>query len=301
MEDRDKQKQTRRDFFKGFFLTLVFIFPVYAGALLFSSLGGLLLPETEQTAQPQENVPVAESVKSYNLLFGVYDSNQEDKLLALTLLRFDTASYRTVICDLPVDTVVLDAKTPRGLGTVFASRGMLGIVDTVQETLNVAVSGYAAVGTQELAQLIDELGQIEYNLGQDIVVYDESGIVTYSKHAGSSLFNGNDVAKLLVFSPQTGQARTRMLESLWDAAMTAYADASFDQKILRGYQVIVNSMSSNISSAGIYTLARSVKAVCADGRAQYELYRLDGTWLDGRFELAQDADERFWDYFPPIS
>ena len=63
----------------------------------------------------------------------------------------------------------------------------------------------------------------------------------------------------------------------------------------------MNAMNSNISSAGIYTLARAVQAVCGGERAQYTLYRLEGTYLDGRFELSQDSDTRFWDYFPPVS
>ncbi len=298
MDDKETGRRQRRDFFKGFFLTLAFIVPVYTCAVLFSSLGGIILPETEQVSEVSDKVPIASSVKSYNLLFGVYDSNQESKLLALTLLRFDTTGYRIIVCDLPTVAVALEAKAPRTIASIFASRGMLGAVEAVKETLLIPISGYIAIGTDELTRMVDELGTLDYNLAQDISVYDESGIMVYSKHAGASSYSGNDVAKLLVFGPEPGEERTRMNEALWESALVKYASTGFDGHVLDIYNLLVDRMSTNISAADIYSLARAVKAVCGTGHAQYELFRLDGGYLDSRFELAENSDERFWVYFP---
>ncbi len=298
MDDKQPRRRQIRDFCKGFFLTLLFTVPVYAAALLLSTFGGRLLPQTEEVSESVERVPVAAAVKSYNLLFGVCDSEQENQLLSLALLRFDTGAYRVIVCDLPVSAVALDAKSPRTLRSIYASRGMLGLTAAVRDTLSVTVSGSIILGTDELAALIDELGPVDCNLAQDIVVQSADGLVVYSKHAGPSSCNGNDVAKLLLYGPQDGEARTRLNESLWESALSKYAVESFDEQLLDAYRQLADRLNTDVSAAGIYSLTRAVKAVCGDGAAQFELFRLDGAYLDDRFELAQDSDERFWVYFP---
>ncbi|MEG0913248.1 MAG: hypothetical protein RSD35_07710 [Oscillospiraceae bacterium] len=298
MDEKDIRKQKKRDFLKGFFIALVFILPVYTGAVLFSSLNTLIFPQTEQASEITDKLPVASVAKSYNLMVSVYDSNQKDKLMSLAMLRFDTDSYRIIMCALPVSMVVLDDKAPQTLEVLFASRGILGIESAIRETLSVKISGYISLGTDELMRIIDEMGELEYFLADDIAVYDESGIITYSKHAGASRFTGNDVIKLMVFGTLTGSDKTGMHENLWKSALQTYADKAFPEKILALYSKHISEIESNISAAGIYSLIRSAKAVCSDTGAEIEIFRLDGEENDGRFELGEESNRRLWVYFP---
>ena len=302
MNSGNSNKGGAKEFLKGFLVTLIFVIPLFAATILFSSVNPTIINEnsSEQVSEVVENLPIA-SAKSFNLLFLVYDTNLNTNLLASTLVRFDTENYRTSVCVLPVETVVLDSKSPQTLLSVFASRGASGVKSAISETLEIPISGYLCGDTNALKRIVDKLGEFDYALSDDILVYDSSGIITYSKHKGLSSFGGNDVVKLLYFSPKTQTEKTAMLEEVWNAALKQYANSKFSDKLSGILRSELNNLATDLNTTAVYSLTKAVDSVCSENSTDFCAIRLDGSYIDNRFELAEDSDKRLWLYFPNIS
>ena len=271
---------------------------------MFSSLGSALLPGRAQEEPSEETAPVSEpalqvpvsAAKSFTLLCAVHNDN--GTLTSAFLLRFDTDNYRVALCDLPATAVLLADKAPKTVRELYATRGAQGVCAAVRDTLGVTVDGVVGMGMNELRSVVDTLGEFACNLPCDVTVYDAEGIMIYSKHAGNVQMNGNDVAMVLQYNNLTDAERSRLGERILQSALAANADDRFSGKIYDMYQRNVNGLDTDVSSATLVRLAKAAAAVCTEKGAQLEAVRIEGSYNDGRFELAEDSQDRLKLYFP---
>jgi len=300
--DSDERKRERRrnlgDFCKGFFTTLVLIIPVFL--IAYNTLNARNAENSgavEQTSEAAEGVPVV-SATSYNLLF-VSAESKTNNILSVSLLRFDVQNYRIVVCDLPSKTVLLSMQSPFGLNEIYAQRGVAGISSAVQETLQIPISGYVLVHSDELTEMVDSLGEFTYNLDKPLEVV-ENGLTVYSKPAGTSRFTGNDVVKLLIYGQYTGDKLQEMHEDLWEAAFSAWTQGDFAGKITSLYAGFVDRVETGIGLLDAGSLSKAAGAVCGANGAQVTKVRVRGSFLLERYELAEGADEFLWLYYDKV-
>ncbi|MEA4911047.1 MAG: hypothetical protein VB092_00340 [Oscillospiraceae bacterium] len=283
------RKQTRakfRDFFKGFFITLAVLVPLYAGVFAVQ-LNKRTAAAQESAADPFEKVPVS-AARSYNLLFLVRDS-VGDRLMTATVLRFDVTDGRVVAADVPNTAVLLESKQPRTISEIFAGKGALGAAAALRDTLGIPLSGYICLDTQGLAALVDALGEFSFSLERPLEVHDSEWLVVYSKEAGISWFSGNDVAKLLLYGNYADADAVRLRKQLDEAALLEYANADFPAKISEAYEQLVNRFDTDVNVAGLYSLTLAAQAACVNG--DFTVRSVQGAFADGRFEIDASAPE----------
>ena len=236
---------------------------------------------------------------SFSLLCTVGSEREAGALAAAFLLRFDTDNGRLVLCDLPPETVLLDSGMPRTAAEIYRDRGGRGVCETFCTTMDTALGGWADFRAEAFRSLVDELGVFDYDLTEDVSVTSAEGIVTYSKHAGHTVFGGNDTIKLLSYTGLAGPQRVLQRETLGAAALASFAGTEFGSELCVLYEGCVNSIATDLSSADAYTLMKAGNAVASDRGTDVQVFRLGGSWsADGRFELSVDVRARYTLYFP---
>lgn len=297
--NKSSRRQNTKDFMRGFFTTLSVFLPLCAAIYFMSApIQNTTNPISQSVDEPVNDVPV-KATKSYNLLWILSDSETHN-LQSVTLLRFDVDHYRIVVCNIPHTTVMLDAKAPVDLFTLYEQRGALGVRNAVEQTLSIPISGYISLKTDDLVKAVDTLGDFGFTLDKELSVTSFEGLVTFSKPAGTSQFSGNDVAQLIIYGNYINEERTWLHEKLWQSALQQYADDTFAEKLSQLYSALVNTIETDINAASIYSFALVVKTVCPQGGAQIEMVRPNGNFNDLKYELAQGADEQLWTYFSKL-
>jgi hypothetical protein len=291
------RRQNLRDFLKGFFFTIVIVMPVFVmSGILARPQPGLDNGETTQSAAgPAQNVAIG-AQKSYNLLYLLSDS-RTNNLLSVALARFDVGNYRAVVCNIPGNSIILDAGSPISLLSLYIQRGASGIKSAVEETLHIPVSGYISLKTDDLSGIIDSLGELSFTLDKKLTVQNAEGLTIYSKDAGTSIFSGNDVVQLLSFGVYSEAEFMRIHEDLWRAAFMAYGDDKLPGRLETLYAGMVDAVDTDISQAGMFSLSQAASAVCRPAGTQLEIVRPAGSFVEGRFEFSEGADRLLQDYF----
>lgn len=293
--DRERRRRDARDFFKGFFAALAVMVPLCAGTLFigYDPLG--LDERAEQVSQTAPDVPISVS-GGYTLLGAVTNENE---LLSLSLLRADADDRCVSFAALPLETIALDSQRPAALAQIWQTKGLSGIAAAVEETLAVRIDGRAALEVDTVSALVDTLGGFRFSLDRDVEVYAPGGLVEYSKHRGSSDYCGNDVKQLLLHAPHEGAERARLHERLFEAAYKAACDEKLSGEISRFYTEYVDKSQTDINSAGIYALTRTLAAASAGGEGGFDTVALEGAYtVEGLFELAEHGADELWLRFP---
>ncbi len=292
--EKENKPRAFRSFIKGFVITLLVMIPAYIGVYYFAT-GNLKTIESESASEAVTSLPVS-APKSYNLLFCVSDK-ATGGLAAATLLRFDTNDARVVGCVFPLSTVVLGNKAPATASEVFLAGGGEWLADSIEETFALPLSGYCSLDTEELAGLIDSLGEIEFSLEREIAVQNDEGLTVYSKSAGSGTFTGNDVAKLLVYGEYENNAAVDVYQRLLKAAIAEYGRDGLSSKLFSYYGETVDRLDTNISLSGAYALIKAVEYISCDGGVEYSPVWLEGSYAGGRFELNENAAQKMTNHF----
>lgn len=291
---KNEIRQNAKDFFRGFLTTMLIMLPVFVGVQLILSHGRGANKDLADALDPVGDLPVSRA-DSYNLLWVLEESGSKN-LLSVALVRFDAVNYRAVVCNIPYTTVLLDARAPISMGNLYSQRGILGVKDALQETLDVPIDGYAGFKTDVLETLIDSLGTFEYTLDKELVVKNAAGLTIYSKPAGSATMNGNDVVKLITFGNYENESLMLMHEGLWQTALMKYGNAELGDKLTDLYPGMADRVATDINPAGLYHLVTAITAASANS-PQIDIVRLKGTFRTDRFELAEGSDEQAWDIF----
>lgn len=296
MPEKEERRQNIADFFRGFFITLAIVLPVFVTVGMISRLNSASsADELLQTLDSDRTVPI-NATKSYNLLWVLFDSDTNN-LQSVDMVRFDVENYRIVACNIPYTSVMLDLRAPVSIQQLYAQRGVLGVRDAIEETLQIPVSGYVAIGTKELVKMVDKLGEISFSLEKELTVTNADGMIIYTKPAGTSMYSGDDIVNLIVYGNYYDAGLMRLHEDLWQAVFRQYGDDKFSEKLSGLYSSLVNEIDTDINSAGIYSFCLTVNTVCGSGGTQVETVRPKGEFVDGRFEFAQGSDEHLWSFF----
>ena len=296
--ERERRRRDARDFFKGFFAALAVMVPRCAGTLFigFDPLG--LDERAEQVSQTVPDVPIAVS-GGYTLLSAVTEGGE---LLALSLVRADADDRCVSFAELPLETVALDSQRPAPLEEIWRTKGLSGVAAAVEETLSVRIDGRASLEADAVSALVDTLGGFRFSLDSDVEVYAPGGLVEYSKHRGSSDFCGNDVKQLLLHAPHEREELARLRERLFEAAYKAACDEKLSGEISRFYTEYADKSQTDINSAGIYALTRTLAAASAGGEGSFDIAALEGAYTeDGLFELSQNGADELWLRFPKVA
>ena len=294
---RKERRQNARDFWRGFLVTFAVVMPVFLTVHFMTGMpvdtdGGDTLTAVDSDTS---GVPL-NAVKSYNLLWVLADSDTNN-LLSVAVLRLDVENYRVVLTNIPKNSVMLDAMSPAGMMSVYSQRGALGVKNAIEETMGIPIDGYMSLGTVEMTACTDRLGDISFTLSRQLEVTNADGMVIYSKEAGTSMFSGNDIAKLIIYGNYDGTDLMRLHESLWEAFFNEHGAGRLADEFMSLYTGIVNDISTNINSAGIGTLAQAVGTVCRQDGTQLEIVRPEGEFVNGGYEFSEGADERMQTYF----
>lgn len=299
MDKKAERRQNYKDFFRGFLATMLVMLPVFVGIQLVISHGRAGKDDSLNVLDPVEGLPVTKA-ESYNLLWVLEESGSKN-LLSVALIRFDVVHYRAVVCNIPDTTVLLEARAPVSMSSLYSQRGILGIKSALQETLEIPIDGYAGFNTDMLEKLVDTLGDFEYTLDKELVVKNAAGLTIYTKQAGNVTLNGNDIAKLINFGNYEAENLMRLHEGLWQAALNKYGSAGLGDQLAEAYTGLVDRITTDINPEGVYHLTTAITAASVNSKLQIEIVRPQGNFRTDRFELAEGADEQLWGYFGRLS
>ncbi len=281
-------------FLKGFVITLLVLIPAYIGVYRFSvaSAEEKLNPAPVATAEST----VALAPKNYNMLFLSAKAGTRE-LIGASLIRMDTSNARIVACALPLDLVLLLEKQPITLYSLYEKQGGAVTAESVEETLGITLSGYAAADDSALSSLVDTLGGFPFLLERDFQVMNEEDVIIYTKYAGSSFFSGNDMSMMLLHSKELDGDEVSLRGRLLEAALREFGRKDFDERLSKAYDGVINKIDTDISLSGMYALTKAAKYVCVDGGVSVALVRLEGENENGRFELTDAACKRINELF----
>ncbi len=281
-----------KDFFKGFFITAAFIVPVYA-AVFYMSLQRMQQQATA-ASQTQSAVPLPPS--DYTLLSGL---RAEDGTLGrASLIRLDVSGCRVVFCELPKNTVVLNAKMPALISDVYGERGLSGVAAALEATLGLRVNGTLELREAQLETLCDRLGGFSFTAERTTTEYDEQGILSYSKSAGLLRYCGADVVRLLRSAAYTENDSIRLAERLFETAISAFGDAALVSRLSEFYSDELSYARTDLATQDVYLMSKALEHIITDDGCDLASVRLPGSFAEGRYELAEDASRRMEIYFP---
>ncbi len=293
-------RRAAADFFIGFFATVLIVLPVFFTAF---EIGEQRRERASDNVRPaaeaRTDIPVSAPL-SFNLMVEMH-SALTGELSSVSLVRFDTASKRMCAVTLPASCVVLWDQEPDTLMSLYASRGALGVRQSVEDTLSIPISGYISLSSDAMSDVVDALGGFYFTLQSPVEVADSDGRTVYTREAGSTRLYGNDVVQLALNGGYYADELVRLHERLWSAALDEVCTRDDLAALLERCVALARERgaASDLGPALLGELKRAAGYICGPD-CLVNVTRPDGVFADTVFQLSQGADEKLWRLFPKV-
>lgn len=141
--------------------------------------------------------PEADTVCTF-LLLGV-DHNKKNAD-AIFLVGINATEKKATVSLIPSNTIVPEANDKRyKLGELYASRSVNFYREFIAQETGITPDYYAAMPMHALANLIDFLGGIQYNVPEDMYYFDPTQNLKINLQKGNQLLTGDQAVQLVAY------------------------------------------------------------------------------------------------------
>lgn len=218
-------------FLISLFISFIILSIVFTLFFLYSKL--------QEADSSVDNVPVVEVYKpkrdeSINVIFiGCNQLNAPPTLI--TMLTYDAPNGAVSITALPPSALATVGIKTDTLAKHYDYEGIRGGVNAVKNLLLTDVDRYVRIDKQGIANLVDYLGGLEYDLVESVTCGDE----LFSP--GKQLLDGRRVASLLLNESVLEQSRTSLQRDL----IKALISQRFTKPLVKKYDGFISAFFNN--------------------------------------------------------
>ena len=264
---------------KGFmtFLAVMCLSVLIVGGLYkYRDVKDKKLLESNEFATAVVEKPLPESFNA--LLVGTDKSGEMTDTIMLVNVNTDTEKIHML--SIPRDTKVkVDGKN-RKINSCYHRGGLELLVTKVKELTNAPIHYYAIIGTGTLAQIVDALGGVEYEVERDMYYNDPVQDLHIDLEKGMQTLNGEQAEQYCRFRSYVmgDLTRTECQQKFLKALLKQKLKLKYVTKVYSLYEAVNENIETNVTMSDIVSNL-SIMSMISD-ESQIECIETPGTYND---------------------
>lgn len=181
---------------------------------LFTKIGSDHETETMETvtdggvSTPVQGTPTPETGEDVTVTFLLIGADhKKTEADAIFLVGLNATQKKATVTLIPTNTVVPEGDAKYKLGELFSSRSANFYREFVAQETGVTADFYATLSVDGLANLIDFLGGIQYNVPYAMQCFDPEINFRVNLAAGNQTLNGDKAVQLVAYAQRGHEAR----------------------------------------------------------------------------------------------
>lgn len=181
---------------------------------LFTKIGSDHETETVETvtdggvSTPVQGTPTPETGEDVTVTFLLIGADhKKTEADAIFLVGLNATQKKATVTLIPTNTVVPEGDAKYKLGELFSSRSANFYREFVAQETGVTADFYATLSVDGLANLIDFLGGIQYNVPYAMQCFDPEINFRVNLAAGNQTLNGDKAVQLVAYAQRGYEAR----------------------------------------------------------------------------------------------
>jgi len=181
---------------------------------LFTKIGSDYEPETVETvteegnSAPVQGTPAPDANEDVTVTFLLIGADhKKTEADAIFLVGLNATQKKATVTLIPTNTVVPEGDAKYKLGELFSSRSANFYREFVAQETGITAAFYATLSVDGLANLIDFLGGIQYNVPYAMQCFDPEINFRVNLAAGNQTLNGDKAVQLVAYAKKGLTAR----------------------------------------------------------------------------------------------
>lgn len=154
-------------------------------------------PKEETPEETTEEAPEEDRVLTV-LIVGLDESGKNAQ--TILLIGFNATKEHMTLAMIPTNTVVPELDGKYQLGALYSSRGISFYKEFVQKETGIMASHYAVMPTSALANFVDIIGGVSYNVPETMQVMDTEQNLNINLQKGEQTLNGEGAVQLFCYN-----------------------------------------------------------------------------------------------------